>query len=118
MIREGRSREIMQTFILLLAPFAPHKAEELWQRFGRQTTLAYEPWPGYDPKFLVEEQSEMAVTISGKVRAKITVSKNLGEVEIRRQVLADPRIKPWIEGRQIRQVIVVPGRIVNIVTSS
>ncbi|MBI3313192.1 MAG: leucine--tRNA ligase [Candidatus Omnitrophica bacterium] len=113
---ETHSREIMEKFILLLAPFAPHLAEELWQRLGKSKGLSYEPWPKYDPKYLIEEEVEMAILVTGKVRSKIVVSKGLSEAEIREKALAEPKVQEWLDGKKIKQVIVVPGRVVNIVT--
>jgi leucyl-tRNA synthetase len=109
------SRRVIETFVLLLAPFAPHTAEELWHRLGHRESLAYEPWPGYDSQFLAEEEVEMAVLVGGKVRARIVVSKELSEEEIRDKALKDPRVSQWVDGKKIKQVIVVPGRVVNIV---
>lgn len=112
---ETRSRAMLETFILLLAPFAPHMAEELWNRLGHAQTLTYEPWPSYDQACLVEEEIEMAVLVSGKVRGKMTVAKDMPEAAIREKALSDTQIKQWVDGKAVKQVIVVPGRIVNIV---
>ncbi len=112
---QDHSLKILEKFILLLAPFAPHMAEEIWQRLGHASTLAYEPWPRYDPQYLVEDEIEMAVLIGGKVRTKMTVAKDSKEEEIREKALSDPKIKEAMEGKKVKQVIVVPGRIVNIV---
>jgi leucyl-tRNA synthetase len=109
------AREVLEKFILLLAPYAPHMAEELWQRFGHTQPLAYEAWPSYDPAQLIEEEVEIAVLVGGKVRGKMTVSKGMAEAAIREKALADTHVKQWIEGKAVKQVIVVPGRIVNIV---
>jgi leucyl-tRNA synthetase len=112
---KDHSREVMEKFVLLLAPFAPHMAEELWSLLGHSKTLAYEAWPSFDPKYLVEETLEMAVLVSGKVRGKITVSKDMSENDIRSLALGDAKIQEWTQGKSVKQVIVVPGRIVNIV---
>ena len=109
------SKEVLEKFILLLAPFAPHIAEELWQRLGHSESLAHEPWPSHDPKYLEVSEFEMAVMVGSKVRAKITVSKDMSQDRIRELALADAKVRPWIEGKEIKQVIVVPGRMVNIV---
>lgn len=108
------ARAVLEKFLLLLAPFAPHLAEELWQRLGHDHTLAREPWPQFNPGFLVEERIEMAVLVGGKVRSKMVVSKDTAEEEIRRNALSDPKVKESIGSRPVKQVIVVPGRIVNI----
>ncbi len=109
------SKQVIEPFILLLAPFAPHLAEELWQRLEHAKTLAYEAWPDYDERYLIEEEVEMAVLVGGKVRSKLKVSKSLADEEIRKQALEDPLITKWFEGKKVKQVIVVPGRVVNIV---
>jgi len=109
------SREMMESFVLLLAPFAPHVAEELWQRLGHDKSLAYETWPSFDTQYLVEEEIEMGVLVGGKVRARIKVNKDLGEDEIRKQALENEAVKKWLEGKTVKQAIVVPGRVVNIV---
>jgi len=112
---ETHSREMLETFILLLSPFAPHMAEELWFRLGHKDTLAFAAWPAYDDKLLVEAQIEIAVMVQGKVRAKVVVSKEATREAIQDQAFADPAVKKWIEGKSIKQVVVVPGRMVNIV---
>lgn len=109
------ARSILDTYLLLLAPFAPHMAEELWSRLGHPKTLTYEPWPSYDPAHLVEAEVEMAVVIGGKVRGKITVSKDMPEAAIREAALADEKSLPWVQGKEVVKVIIVPGRTVNIV---
>lgn len=115
---EDHAREVLDQFLLLLAPFAPHLAEELWHRLGHESSIVAEAWPAYDTQYLIEEETEMAVLINGRVRAKIVVPTAWAEDAIRERVLGDPSIRPWIDGKSVKQVIVVPGRIVNIVVSS
>lgn len=114
---ETHTQSVLENFLLLLAPFAPHIAEELWQRLGHQKTLAYEPWPEWNQVYLTEDEIEMAVLVSGKVRTKIRIPKDLPEERIKERALKDATVLPWTEGKNIKQVIVVPGRIVNIVTN-
>ncbi|MCB9799730.1 MAG: leucine--tRNA ligase [Candidatus Omnitrophica bacterium] len=109
------SKPILEAFVLLLAPFAPHMAEELWAHLGHGETLTYEKWPEYDEKYLIEEEIEIAVLIGGKVRHKMLVSKEAGKDELEKLALGIPEVTKWIEGKPIKQVIVVPGRIINIV---
>ncbi len=109
------SREILEKFVLLLAPFAPHLAEELWSYLGHGRTLAYEPWPQLDEKHLEEAEVELAVLVGGKVRAKMVVSRNQNEEAVRNQALTLPRVQECVQGKQIKKIIVVPGRTVNIV---
>lgn len=109
------SRSMLETFVLLLAPFAPHMAEELWQKLGHKETLAYAPWPAYDEKYLVEAQVELPVMIQGKVRAKVVVPKEAAPEAIQTLVLENEQVRKWTEGKSLKQVVVVPGRVVNIV---
>lgn len=113
---ETHAKKMLETFLLLLAPLAPHLAEELWQRLGHSQTLAYETWPSYEERYLIEELVEMAVLIGGKVRTKMTVQKGISTEAVQEQALRNPTVKEWIQGKEIMQIIVVPGRIVNIVT--
>ncbi len=107
--------EIMEKFLLLLAPFAPHLAEELWQRMSHSASLSHEKWPVYKEEHLVEDEVEMAVLIGGKVRGKIRVANGTPEAAMREAALADEKVKPWTDGKEVVKVIVVPGRTINIV---
>jgi leucyl-tRNA synthetase len=102
------------SFISLLTPFAPHLGEELWHLTGHEGTIAYEPWPVADEKYLEEELFECPVSVNGKMRFKIELPVNLPQEEVIAIVLADERAKKWI-GNATPKVIVVPNRIVNIV---
>ena len=113
--QQDHSWEALEKFVLLLAPYAPHLAEELWQRLGHGPTLAYEKWPGYDEKFLVEAETEMAILMNGKVRAKMVVASNLSEDEVKKTALDQPRIKELLIGKQVVKVFVVRGNTVNLV---
>jgi leucyl-tRNA synthetase len=110
-----RPRSVLEPFVLLLSPFAPHIAEELWQALGHTQTLAYEPWPQYDPALTKEETIEIPVQVNGKVRVRLDVPEGLGEAELERRALADERVKEQIAGKQVRKVIAKPGRMVSIV---
>ena len=110
-----RPRSVMEPFVLLLSPFAPHLAEELWQALGHQKTLAYEPWPKYDETLLVESTIEIPVQINGKVRSKITVAADADKATILAAAKQDAKIATYIAGKQIVQEIVIPGRLVNFV---
>ncbi|MFA7254698.1 MAG: leucine--tRNA ligase [Candidatus Omnitrophota bacterium] len=112
---EDHSREILEKFLLLLAPLAPHVAEELWQRLGHAKTLAYEKWPAYDDQYLVEDQAEMAILVGGKVRAKMVVSRSENNDVIQQMSLEHPRVKELLVGKVVKKVIIVPGRTVNLV---
>ncbi len=104
-----------QTFSLLLAPFAPHLAEELWQRLGGSRSLAHEPWPQADPALLVVETLTLVVQVNGKRRDEISVPADADEDVIRRAALASEPVQRHLAGRAPKKVIVVPGRLVNVV---
>ncbi len=105
------SRSQVLRFVKLLAPFAPHLAEELWERLRGEGLLAHAPWPEHDPALLVEEQVQMVVQVLGKVRAKIMVDKDAPqEVVLER---AREAVASWLEGRTVVKEVVVPGRLVN-----
>lgn len=102
-------------FIQLLAPFAPHLAEEMWEIYGNTESISYVPWPTFDESKLVSDTVEIVVQLMGKVKAKLDVKKDLTPAELEQIVLANEEVKELIEGKQVVKVIVVPGRLVNIV---
>jgi len=104
-----------EAFVLLLAPFAPHLAEELWRRLGHAESLAYEPWPSADPALLVSDTVTLAVQVNGKRRDEIVVAADADEAAIRTAALAAPNVRKHLAGREPKKVIVVPGRLVNVV---
>jgi leucyl-tRNA synthetase len=112
-----RPRSAMETFTLLLAPLAPHAAEEIWQILGHEATLAYEPWPGFDPALLKEEEVEIPVQVNGKLRGRVVVPADAGSEGIEAAARADGRIAVLLEGKTIRTVVVVPGKLVNFVVT-
>ncbi|MBI4272991.1 leucine--tRNA ligase [Candidatus Uhrbacteria bacterium] len=105
----------LEKFILLLSPFAPHMAEELWQGLGKTDALAFHPWPTYDPTFLEEEMYKLIIQINGKVRDSIEISKETTEDEIKKIALGRETTQKWLEGKTISHVIVIPNRLINIV---
>ena len=102
-------------FIQLLAPFAPHLAEEMWEIYGNTESVSYVAWPTFDETKLVSDTVEIVVQLMGKVKTKLDVKKDLTPAELEQIVLADEEVKALIEGKQVMKVIVVPGRLVNIV---
>ena len=108
-------RDVFETLVLLLSPLAPHIAEELWQRLGHPQSLAFERWPGLDPKMLERSEVLMVVQVNGKVRARITVPSEVSDETLKETVLADGNVKKFVDGQTIKQFIVVPKRLVNIV---
>jgi leucyl-tRNA synthetase len=105
----------MEKLVLLLSPFAPHIAEELWQILGHDNSLAYETWPTYDESLLVEAEVEIPIQINGKVRAKIKVPADADKTAIEDLARSDPRACEFLDGKQVIKTIVVPGRMVNFV---
>lgn len=110
-----RPKSAMKTFVLLLSPFAPHIAEELWALLGATNTLAYEPWPTWDENALKERSIVVPVQINGKMRGRIEMAADSSPEQMEANVLADPRIASLIEGKTIVKKIVVPGKMVNLV---
>jgi leucyl-tRNA synthetase len=112
---DARPRSVLNTFALLLSPFAPHLAEELWRALGHSKTLAYEPWPTFDPALLKQDEIEVPIQVNGKLRSKVTVPADIDSAALEKAALADEKIRALIEGKTIRKVIVVPKKLVNIV---
>ncbi|MEH7461702.1 leucine--tRNA ligase [Bacillus thuringiensis] len=112
---ETLPKEYVEGFVKMLAPVAPHVAEELWSKLGHSETISYVSWPTFDESKLVEDEVEIVVQVMGKVRAKITMKKDASKEEM--EQLALEAIKEQIEGKTVRKVIVVPGKLVNIVAN-
>lgn len=110
-------KELMEGFVKLLSPVAPHLAEELWNKLGHTETISYEAWPVYEEAKLVEDEVEVAIQVMGKVRSKISVPKDMDKEEIEKLALADEKTQEWLEGKTVRKVIVIPGKLVNIVAN-
>lgn len=109
-------REILEPLAIIISPYAPHIAEELWSLLGHQQSIVYARFPQFNQAFLVEDNHEYPVSINGKMRAKISLSLSLSIAEVEQAALADPGVQKWTEGTPPKKVIVVPGKIVNIVT--
>jgi len=107
--------EAVETLILLLAPMAPHLADELWQMIGREGYTYHAPWPEADPEVAKADVLTIVVQVNGKVRDKISVDAGAGERELERLALESPKVQAALQGRPVRKVIVVPGRLVNVV---
>ena len=110
-----RPISILRPFVLLLSPLAPHIAEELWQLLGGTTTLAYEPWPTFDPKLVEDAVIDVPVQINGKLRAKITVAAKADQATIEAAARREDSIVSQLEGKTVVKVVYVPGRLVNFV---
>jgi leucyl-tRNA synthetase len=110
-----RPRKVLEPFVHLLAPYAPHVAEELWQVLGHTTSLAYEPWPAFDPALVRDEEIEIPVQINGKVKAKLMVPADADAATLEKLALADPKVQEQIAGKTVRKVIAKPRQMVSIV---
>jgi leucyl-tRNA synthetase len=115
--RDRIPRPVARTFVLLLSPLAPHLAEELWERLGNSTTLAFEPWPVADPRYTKDDLVTIAVQVNGKVRASIDINPATSQSEVLARARQLENVVRYVEGKTIRREIYVPGRIVNIVVS-
>jgi leucyl-tRNA synthetase len=112
---ERRPRAVMEPFMLLLSPFAPHMAEELWQLLGHKKSLAYEPWPNADAAWLKEDTLEVPVQVNGKLRSRVVVPADADVAALESAARADERTTELLAGKQVVKVIVVPGKLVNFV---
>lgn len=110
-------RKTAETFVLLLSPFAPHIAEELWSRLGHLETLAYETWPSYDPNLVVDDTWTVSVQVNGKLRGTLEVAKTATQTEVLQKAKALESVQRNLDGKTIRKEIYVPGKIVNFVAT-
>ena len=113
--QEVRPQEVMEPFVLLLSPFAPHLSEELWRLMGHTESLAYEPWPTHDEQYLVETEIEIPVQLNGKLRGKVTVPAGSDAATIEAAAKADSTIAGQLAGKTIVKTIMIPGKLVNFV---
>jgi leucyl-tRNA synthetase len=114
--RSGLLREAVEATLLLLGPVSPHITEELWAALGHTQSLFRQRWPEPDPAALARDEVEIVVQVDGRVRSRLTALVGAQEAEVREKALADDKVRPWLDGRRIAKVVVVPGRLVNIVT--
>jgi leucyl-tRNA synthetase len=111
----GMAREQLDRFTRLLAPFAPHMAEEIWAKLGHGTSVTQAAWPAFDAAMLVDSSVQLAVQVAGKVKAHLTVPAEASNADVERLALAEPRIAELLGGKPPRKIVVVPKRLVNIV---
>ena len=107
--------DTIDDMLKLISPFGPHFAEEMWEKKGNEYSIFNQSWPSYDEKALVKDTIEMAVQVNGVVRSRIAVASDAGEEEIRAAALADSNVGNYVAGKEIKKVIVVKNRLVNIV---
>ncbi|MCW1888135.1 MAG: class I tRNA ligase family protein [Candidatus Moranbacteria bacterium] len=111
------SRETFETLLVLLAPFAPHMTEELWQKMGHKESLFLATWPEFHPEKIIEGEVTLAVQINGRVRGEVVVAKDTDEATVREMALKNEKVKPYLEGKEVKKVIVVANKIVSIVVA-
>jgi leucyl-tRNA synthetase len=111
----ARPRTAIETLLLLLAPFAPHMAEELWRQLGHADTISYEPWPQADSRHLEQSEVEIVFQINGKLRGKLVVPIDATPEAIEASARALPAFGEWTAGKTVKKVIVVPKKLVNFV---
>jgi leucyl-tRNA synthetase len=116
--RRALLREAVETLLVLLGPFCPHIAEELWSQLGHRESVFRQGWPQVDPTALRRDEVTVVVQVDGKVRSRLTVDADAPDAEVERQALADARVRPWLTSRQVERIVIVPNRLVNIVTRS
>jgi leucyl-tRNA synthetase len=112
---EVRPRTMLENFVILLSPFSPHIAEELWEKLGHSQSIAYEPWPVFDESKCRESMVEVVLQINGKIRSKVSVAKDTSDDELERLALNDANIRRYTEGKRIVKKIIISNKLVNIV---
>jgi leucyl-tRNA synthetase len=116
--RAALLREAIETVLLLLGPFSPHVTEELWEHLGHTESLFKQPWPTPDAAALTRQEVTVVLQVDGKVRSRLTLEVDADEARVQSLTLADDKVRPWLQGRQVERVVVVPNRLVNVVTRS
>lgn len=111
-------KEAVQTLLILLCPFCPHMTEELWMMMDNRDSIHRQPWPGYDPEALRQDEIEIVLQISGKVRERIMVPADAGEDDLREMALKNAKIQELTKGQNIAKIVVVPKKLVNVVTKA
>jgi leucyl-tRNA synthetase len=107
--------EAMEKLALLLGPFAPYLAQELWEELGHEGPVFRQPWPGYDPDLTQEDLAEIVVQVNGKLRSRLRAPFGMAGEAVKTRALEDPKVRPLLDGKEVTKVIVVPDRLVNIV---
>jgi leucyl-tRNA synthetase len=112
---EERPRALLEPFLLILSPFAPHLSEELWERLGHGASVSRQPWPQHDPQLVLSDTLTIPLQVNGKLRSKIEVAADAAEAEIVALARQDPKLADWLQGKPPRKVIYVPKKLVNFV---
>jgi leucyl-tRNA synthetase len=112
---EKIEKEVFETFLKILAPFAPHICEEIWQSLGNKKSIFFSSWPKFDKKLALKETTILVVQVNGKVRDKIEIESNISQEKAKELALSSHRVKKWVEGKEIKKIIFVPKKLINIV---
>jgi len=112
---EKISKTDLEKILLIIYPFAPHIVEELWQKLGRKESAGLAKWPEYDPKFIKEEKVELVIQVNGRIRDSIEVNSDISESEARRLAISSKKVHNWVAGKEIKKIIFVPNKLINIV---
>jgi leucyl-tRNA synthetase len=116
-VGEERWDDALRTFVTILAPFAPHHAEELWAAMGEEYSVHLQGWPSWDESLIAAEEITLVVQVNGKLRDRIEVPADIAEEEAKELALSSARVRPHVEGRELKKSVYVPGRLVNLVVS-
>jgi leucyl-tRNA synthetase len=118
-LREENCREkrVLEELMIMVAPFAPHFAEECWERLGHKTSVFEAHWPTWDEHLTVEHTVELVVQVNGKTRSRVQVRRDASETEVVNAALADEAVRRFIDSKEIRKRVLVPNRLVNLVTA-
>jgi leucyl-tRNA synthetase len=114
-VGEERLHDALRTFVTVLAPFAPHHAEEMWAAMGEEYSVHLQGWPSWDESLIAAEEITLVVQVNGKLRDRIEVPADIAEEEAKRLALSSARVRPHVEGRELKKSVYVPGRLVNLV---
>ena len=114
-VNNNLKKDALKTFCILLAPFAPHISEEIWHLIGFENSVHLEHWPSFNAEALIENSYELVLQVNGKVRDKITINNEMNDDQIKELTLKRPNILKWIQDKEIRKIIIVKGKIMNIV---
>ena len=112
---EVKPRVAMETFVLLLSPFAPHVAEEIWSKLGHSSSLAYQTWPSFDNEKTKVDMVELVVQVNGKVRSKIPVPVSATEDDLKQKALQDEHVRRHLDGKEIMKTVVVKNKLISFV---
>ncbi|MFP4302419.1 MAG: leucine--tRNA ligase [Alkalispirochaetaceae bacterium] len=112
---EENYRSLWEPFVRILTPYAPHMAEELWEKLGNPPPVSLADWPRYDEELIKDEELEIVLQVNGKVRAKVMLPAGLSEDDLREHALGHDRIQEWVKGKEVRKVVAVPNKLVNVV---